>query len=224
MVVKPSTLGHRALSSNSSQSMALGPSMGQNDKVSQPARISVPERATREETTRIIALCEELEKAPEGAILDASGTLRFGPLGVALLGASALERKASGRRTEFVLPSDPEAANFASEVRLDRLVRGESTSASGQIAVQQLKAVDPSYTQQVAHILEAGVTGLDEDTAYTVQLCLNELMQNVFEWASSRIGCVLFTRWFHVTRSVCFAVVDRASGFRRASAASPSTV
>jgi two-component sensor histidine kinase len=186
--------------------------MGQNALVTWPVRISAPELATRDNSYGLLTTSEELDQAPDGAILDASRTRKFGPLGVAILGASALARKELGHRTGFELPSNQEAAKFAKEVQLDRLVRGESTDALGQIAVRQLKAIDPSYTQQVAHILEKGETGLDEDTAYTVQLCLNELMQNVFEWAESRIGCVLITRWFHKTRGVRLAIVDRGVG------------
>src|SRR6185503_6090513 len=42
--------------------------------------------------------------------------------------------------------------------------------------------------------------------------CLNELLQNVFEWSDSPIGCTVLTRWYHKTRSVLITVVDLGIG------------
>jgi signal transduction histidine kinase len=53
---------------------------------------------------------------------------------------------------------------------------------------------------------------MDDAAAYPIQLCLNELLQNVFEWADSAIGCVVLTRWYHRSRSVRMAVIDRGVG------------
>jgi anti-sigma regulatory factor (Ser/Thr protein kinase) len=61
-------------------------------------------------------------------------------------------------------------------------------------------------------MVRRGVPGMDEETSYPIQLCLNELLQNVFEWSHSPVGCLVLARWFHRTRSVRLAVVDRGIG------------
>jgi hypothetical protein len=53
---------------------------------------------------------------------------------------------------------------------------------------------------------------MTEENSYPVELCLNELLQNVFEWAESGPGCLVLARWYHRTRSVRLAVVDRGIG------------
>ncbi len=158
-----------------------------------------------------IRACDELESAPDGAVLDATRTEKFEPIGAAIIAASVAERRASGRSTHFARPVNESAAHFVQEVHLDRLINGQVTDTLGTLAIRQLSTLDPSYTAGVAALLEA-VPGMDEATAYPVQLCLNELLQNVFEWADSRIGCVVLTRWFNKARNVRIAVVDRGVG------------
>lgn len=97
------------------------------------------------------------------------------------------------------------------ERQFDRFVAGMSTSAASTITIRRLTALDPTYTAEAARVICDGVPGMDEAASYPVQLCLNEL-QNVFEWSESRIGCVVLTRWFHRSRSVRLAVVDRGIG------------
>ncbi len=133
-------------------------------------------------------------------------------MGVCLLAASIAERRVAGHSTQLVPPQDEEAAHFLKEIQFDRFAAGRPTSASSTITIRQLSALDPTYTTEAARVICEGVPGMDEASAYPVQLCLNELLQNVFEWSGSSIGCVVLTRWFHRTRSVRLAVVDRGVG------------
>jgi anti-sigma regulatory factor (Ser/Thr protein kinase) len=180
--------------------------------VSELPSVKVPLRVTLGDSYSTIRACNELENAPEGVVLDATKTTRFEPVVAAMLVATAAERRLEGLSTRWAPPMDEESARFASEVQMDHLVEGRATGAHGTLEMRQLTALDPSYTAGVAELLQAGVPGIDEVTAYPVQLCLNELLQNVFEWAGSKMGCIVLTRWFHLTRSVRIAVVDRGVG------------
>lgn len=183
--------------------------------MSAASAIYVPVKATLGDSYSTIRACDELEAAPDDAVLDASRTTKFEPIAAALLAASVAERRAGGRSTRWVMPVDDAAADFVREVQLDRLILGQPTDVTGTLAIRQLTALDPSYTAGVAELLLAGVPGMDEmdeTTAYPVQLCLNELLQNVFEWADSKIGCIVLTRWFAKTKNVRIAVVDRGIG------------
>jgi anti-sigma regulatory factor (Ser/Thr protein kinase) len=134
------------------------------------------------------------------------------PARVGMIGGAVAERLAEGRATQFIVPADDDSARFVREIQLDRFVEGKVTDESSAVAVRRLLALDPSYTVEVARVVRAGVPGMEDDTAYTIQLCLNELLQNVFEWSDSRIGCIALARWFRRTRSVRLAVVDRGVG------------
>ena len=174
--------------------------------------ITVPVHVTVGDSYSTIRACTELEAAPDGVLLDATLTTRFEPVGAAMLAATAADRRAAGLATRWAMPREEGSARFVSEVQLDRVVEGRTTDAHGTLEMRQLFALDPSYTSGVTELLRAGVPGMDEVTAYPVQLCLNELLQNVFEWAGSKMGCIVLTRWFHLTRSVRIAVVDRGVG------------
>jgi hypothetical protein len=180
--------------------------------VSARPSIKVPVRVTVGDSYSTIRACSELEAAPDGAVLDATATTRFEPVVAAMLAATAADRRAAGMSTHLAMPLDEGSARFVAEVQMDRVVEGRVTDAHGTLEMRQLLALDPSYTAGVSDLLSAGVPGMDEVSAYPVQLCLNELLQNVFEWAGSKMGCIVLTRWFHQTRSVRLAVVDRGVG------------
>jgi anti-sigma regulatory factor (Ser/Thr protein kinase) len=135
----------------------------------------------------------------------------FGPFGVALLASSIATRHLAGCRTRIRAPSNPVAAQFLEEIGLASFAEGRTTGI-GTLEVRQLEALDASYTQAVTEMVMRGVPGTDDQTGYLIQLCLNELLQNVFEWAESPMGCTVLARWYHKTRSVRLAVVDRGIG------------
>ena len=143
--------------------------------------------------------------------MDCTKVEHFGPFGVALLASSIAMRRLDGRTTELRLPKDPLAIDFACEVGLDRFARGERTGL-GTLEVRQMHALDAVYSEAVTEMVLRGVPGMNEDNSYSIQLCLNELLQNVFEWAHSPVGCTVLARWYLKTRSVRLAVVDRGIG------------
>jgi signal transduction histidine kinase len=88
---------------------------------------------------------------------------------------------------------------------------GEQTGV-GTLEIREMHALDPTYTRHVTDILTRGVQGVTDENSYPIELCLNELLQNVFEWSESPIGCTVLTRWYHRTRSVRLTVVDLGIG------------
>jgi hypothetical protein len=94
----------------------------------------------------------------------------------------------------------------------DERAPGTAALAGATAPAAALEALDASYTQAVTEMVMRGVPGTDDQTGYLIQLCLNELLQNVFEWAESPMGCTVLARWYHKTRSVRLAVVDRGIG------------
>lgn len=153
----------------------------------------------------------DLEREAGPATLDCSKVERFGPLGVALVASSIALRQHDGRPTTFVPPRAKDADAFVREVGLDRFARGERTGL-GTLEIRQMHALDAVYSEGVTEMVLRGVPGMTEENSYSIQLCLNELLQNVFEWAHSPIGCVVLARWYLKTRSVRLAVVDRGIG------------
>lgn len=135
----------------------------------------------------------------------------FGPFGVALIAASIAVRRLRGSRTRVVPPRKRDCDKFFHEVALERLAMGEPTGI-GSLEVRQMHHLDAVYTDEVVRILTQGVPGVTEENSYVIQICLNELLQNVFEWADSPIGCMVHTHWYRKTRSARLAVVDRGIG------------
>jgi signal transduction histidine kinase len=142
--------------------------------------------------------------------MDASEIERFGPLGVAMLASCFATRRAAGRETTLIPPLNVGAAEFLDEVGFERVAHGGARV--GTLELRQMHNLDALYTQNVAEMLVTGVPSITDDNSYPIQLCLNELLQNVFEWSNSRVGCFVLARWFKQTRSVRLAVVDRGIG------------
>lgn len=173
--------------------------------------VELPSRATITESYQLIETCASLEQEPQAVQLDCGPTTRFGPFGVALIAACIAVRQIEGRATELKLPNDRRAKEFASEIGLARFASGQRTGI-GTLEVRQMRTLDAIYTEAVTSMLLRGVPGMTEENSYVIQLCLNELLQNVFEWAESPIGCTVLARWYLRTRSVRLAVVDRGIG------------
>src|SRR5258708_3172127 len=168
-------------------------------------------RATVAESAALVSACAEAEATLEDVELDASEVSRFGPLGVALIATCFAMRRSAGRTTAFIPPIKQSASEFLHEIGFERIANG-GAAAEGTLELRQMHALDAMYTQDVANLLVRGVPGITEDNSYPIQLCLNELLQNVFEWSHSPVGCFVLTRWFKDSRSVRLAVVDRGIG------------
>lgn len=174
-------------------------------------KMTLPKRATVNESFQLIKFCSELERAREEVQLDTTQTEMFGPFGLTLLASSIALRTDSGFATTVDIEGSTETGEFLREIGFDRFARGEETGL-GSLEVRQLSALDALYTESVARLLVAGVEGFDSAASYPIQLCLNELLQNVFEWSESPVGCFVLCRWYRKTRSVRLAVVDRGVG------------
>lgn len=173
--------------------------------------IQMPDRATVNESYQLIRTLSDAEQREECVTLDMEEMTMFGPFGLALIGASVAARRLDGRSTRVALPQAPATRQFLEEVSFGRFVSGEDPHP-GTLDLRQMSALDALYTQNVAELLVENVPGVTADNVYPIQLCLNELLQNVFEWSESRIGCVVLTRWYRQTKSVRLAVVDRGIG------------
>ena len=173
--------------------------------------IKLPHRATVEESYQLIEAFNRAERQLAPIDLDCGSVTHFGPFGMALLAAIVALRRETKRTTHLVLPEDQEAAHFIQEVGLQRFVLGEQTGI-GTLEIREMHALDPTYTRHVTDMLIRGVPGVTAENSYPIELCLNELLQNVFEWSESPIGCTVLTRWYHKTRSVRISVVDLGIG------------
>jgi hypothetical protein len=174
-------------------------------------RVQVPRRATVAESSQLIEACTKAERERGAVELDCSEVEMFGPFGVATLAASIAVRRSQRAETHLLPPKKREIARFFEEVALERLARGEQTGV-GTLEVRQMLSLDALYTDHVVQILTRGVPGVSDENSYVIQLCLNELLQNVFEWSDSPVGCMVHTHWYRKTRSVRLAVVDRGIG------------
>lgn len=176
--------------------------------------VALPTRATVDDSYQLIKCSASLETA-QGVILDASKCERFGPFGVALLAASLARRSQAGLPpVEFVPPADATARAFLEETGFDRALRGlaEQVSPTNTLQVRQLRALDPQYIDEISGLLTERVPGFPERARFLIDLCLKELLQNVFEWAQSPIGCFVQTRWHARDRNLRLALVDGGIG------------
>jgi anti-anti-sigma regulatory factor len=158
--------------------------------------ILVPTRATLDGSYELVHAFAAGMREPEALIVDCARTEFFDPFGVALLAALIASREQEGRETSLLSPRASEADHFISGVGLKRFAGRESTG-HGTLEIRQMRALDANYTGAVTDMLVRGVPGITEENSYPIQLCLNELLQNVFEWSESPIGCIVLARWYH---------------------------
>lgn len=174
-------------------------------------RLQLPARATVGESYQLIELCNEAEREVGEVEIDCVETKTFGPFGVALIASLLSMRRKSERLTRLTPPRTPEAKAFVEEVGLTKFATGHATGHR-TLELREMTALDAVYTESVTSMLTRGVPGMTSENSYTIQLCLNELLQNVFEWSESPIGCIVLARWYKKSRSVRLAVVDRGIG------------
>jgi K+-sensing histidine kinase KdpD len=72
------------------------------------------------------------------------------------------------------------------------------------------------YIHQIADLLAERVPGTTETASHLIELCLKELLQNVFEHAPQspgiRVPCFVHSRWYRREQNVRLAVVDGGIG------------
>jgi anti-sigma regulatory factor (Ser/Thr protein kinase) len=72
--------------------------------------------------------------------------------------------------------------------------------------------MEPLYVHEVANLVQRWVPGTPEAAAELIELCFNELLQNVFEHSGSQVGCFAHSRWFKLEENVKIAVADAGIG------------
>ncbi len=181
-------------------------------------RIALPVRATLSEFPKQLVTCHQGiidEKAV--AAVDASRTDLFDPFATALLALAFSRRRLQAYPAVlFEPPANSSARTFLDEVALQRFLGGagsakESGPQRGTLEMRQLHALNPVYVEDVADPLADRLPGTTQETSYLIQLCLNELLQNVFEHSGSKVGCLVLARWYLASRNVRIVVVRRSA-------------
>ena len=121
-----------------------------------PSLIQIPARATVTEVSQVIRACTKLERIREPATMDCTQTTMFGPMGIALLAASARVRNSRGFKTDLKLPEDEGAKDFVGEIGLGRFVDGEATGI-GTLEVRAMDSLDALYTEALTVELGSGI-------------------------------------------------------------------
>ncbi len=186
-------------------------------------RIVLPAQVTSSHTYELLEQLGRLERAPARIEVDASGCEFFGPLGTALLAATIARRVKGGRHApDFIAPVESDVREYLEQIDFQRFAAGRGSDAdagpqAGTLEMRQLTALDPVYVHQLADLLAERVPGTGEVASDLIARCLNELLQNVFEWAyetpdEAPIGCFVLARWFRQQENVRLAVVDAGIG------------
>jgi len=182
--------------------------------------IVLPTRATADESTLLTKCCEVIAKDPDLTEIDASEVEWWGPLGVAMLGC-AIERRRNGGFSSppLVEPREASAQKFFSEVGLaDHMTEVARSAPPGTLRLRHMKNFEPLYVREIADFIASRVSGTSEEVSHLIQLCLTELLQNVFEHAysgapaSRPVGAFIQCRWFVEQQNVRIAVVDGGMG------------
>lgn len=181
--------------------------------------ILLPEQLTSQQTTLLSRAANALATEAESDLLDASGVKTFGPLSMVALALAAARRKRAGlSAVDLRRPQDEQAAAYLDEVGFSRLLAGEDPSRRGAdtLEIRQMTTHDRMYTERIADVLVGNVEGYDENASHLIHLCLNELLQNVFEWAHSPEGAMVHCRWYRKMANVRIAVADSGVGIPEA--------
>lgn len=177
--------------------------------------IVLPPRLTSDQMTRLAAAADAVATDAKAERLDARAVRKWGPLSMVELGLAIAQRRRLGHPTlTFLPPTDEVAAHFSDEAGLARLLAGEESTrrAADTLELRQMTTHDRLYTERIADVLVERVEGYDEDASHLVHLCLNELLQNVFEWAASPEGAFVHARRYRKDGNVRIAVADAGMG------------
>jgi len=180
--------------------------------------VRLPMRATVRESHEILRCCADIERNEGKLTLDAGPCERFDPLGATLIALAVARLEHAGHGpVELVPPSDEGVARFLREIAFPLYVTGTSEERRaaprhGTLEMRQLERLDPVYLKDVADLLAGRVPGTSEEVSHLIQLCLNELLQNVMDHAESALGCLVHTRWHRQEQNVRLAVVDGGMG------------
>lgn len=182
--------------------------------------VTIPVRATVADAYQLLKCVAQIEKGPPGRVLlDATDTERFGPMGVALLAMAAVRRRSQGQPPiEIEWPEVDIAREYLQEVGFVRVLEAppteEVTPAFGTLEIAHLIGTHGPhfFPPEVSRLVRERVPGNPEDSAYLVQFCLTELLQNVLDHSGSSLGYIVHARWYAADQNVRLAVVDGGIG------------
>lgn len=177
--------------------------------------ITLPPRLTAEQMSPLVACADAIAAQADLDTLDATGATGAGPVGMVVLALALARRRRRGRGAlQLLPPADTRTANFLDEVGLGRMIGGEAGDRrrADTLEIRQMTTHDRLYTERIANVLVERVAGYDADASHLVHLCLNELLQNVFEWSESREGAFVHCRHYRKEANVRIAVADGGIG------------
>ena len=178
-----------------------------------PEVVNVPPRATREDWAPLARVAAKLDSTSSAITLSAQHLRRAEPFGTTLLAVKIAGRASANRSTVIVPPEDAETAEFLNEIGFPQGESGLAIQArAGALRMRHMSNLEPLFVEVVARLVRALVPGTPEDAAGLIELCLNEMLQNVFEHSGSAAGCFVHARWFRQGRNVKIAVADSGVG------------
>ena len=157
--------------------------------------------------------------AAERLIIDLEKCQYIGPDGAALLGAVILDFRRKHKALDVILPKGPpQLVAFVRHCGLEALVLGhdvpEMDSDGEEQPVMPLKQMHRATFQAPDPIIEMvrRYGSFDQDVDESLRVCINEVIQNIQDHASSPIGGILTARYMTKDNEVRVAIVDRGSG------------
>jgi len=149
--------------------------------------------------------------------LDLSSCGYIGPDAAAVIVATILQARNCGQTASVTLPtSPPQLAAFCEFSGLRHYAAGTpypqgDHPQSETEAARQILQSHQSESSTIIDLVRRHV-GIDQDTVDYLRICVNEVLQNVEDHASSPIGAVMCARFLTAKKQVRVAIVDRGIG------------
>lgn len=182
-------------------------------------KVVLPSRATVASSDELIKAIAQIDSASGDVLIDASGLERAEPFGTTLLATAIVARESKGLGvTRIRPPKESGVAVFLEEIGFPHFgeIKGARPERKGDtLHMRQLTAMEPLYVHEVANLVQRWVPGTPDTAAELIELCFNELLQNVFEHSDSPVGCFAHSRWFKQKENVKIAVADAGIGIAR---------
>lgn len=181
------------------------------------ALLTAPPRLTLSDSYQAVGIWRELVSA-DSVELDLGNCQRWDAAMVAMLSLGFAKRRSLKLPVAKVsLPRDTEVVAFLDELEFRRFLEGRGSAQDagpqrGTLALRHLTSLDRFFVEEAGDLIAERVPGTSVDVAHLVQLCLNELLQNVFEHAASLVGCVVAVRWHAAGGNARISVVDAGIG------------
>lgn len=149
--------------------------------------------------------------------LDASQSQYLGPDAAVMLLAAVLMARHRGQHVTVRLPTEPESLRaFCAFSGLRHWMNGEAHPDSGhpKNVTIPLRVIEHASFRDADPLIDLVMrqTGISDESAEYLRLCVNEVTQNIEDHAESPIGGVFCARYMKVSSEVRVAIVDRGIG------------